>query len=66
MVKLLLPAAVDESYYMFLEDSDSSIASSDNSGSTGSTTDLEILQYLNNKDIGLKSLNVYPTIKKIF
>lgn len=51
---------------MFLEDSDSSIASSDNTGSTGSTADLETLQYLNNKDTSLKSLNVYPTIKKIF
>ena len=36
---------------------DSSIASSDNTGSTGSTADLEILQYLNNKDTSLKSLS---------
>ena len=35
---------------MFFEDSDSSIASSDNTGSTGSIADLETLQYLNNKD----------------
>ena len=28
--------------------------------------DLETLQYLNNKDTSLKSLNVYPTIKKYF
>ena len=47
---------------MFLEDSDSSIASSDNAGSTGRTADLETLQYQNNKDTSLKSLNVYPVI----
>ena len=56
----------DESYYMFLEDSDSSIASGENTGSTGSTADLETLQYLNNKDSSLKSLNTYPTIKNFF
>ena len=54
--KLLLPATVDESCYMFLKDSDSPIASSDNTGSTGSTANLETLQYLNNKDTSLKSL----------
>lgn len=53
----------DESYYMFLEDSDSSVTSTEN---TGSTADLETLQYLNNKDTDIKILNVYPTIKKIF
>ncbi|CAG9793243.1 unnamed protein product [Diatraea saccharalis] len=56
----------DESYYMFLEDSDSSVASAENTGSTGSTADFETLQYLNNKDTDIKSLNAYPTIKKIF
>lgn len=55
----------DESYYMFLEDSDSSIASGENTGSTGSTVDFETLQYLNNKDTNLKSLNAYSTIKKM-
>ena len=63
---LLLPAAVDEYYYMFLEDADSSIASSDNTGTIGSTAHLETLQYLNNKDTCLKSLNVYTIIKKFF
>ena len=48
---------------MFLEFSDSSIVSSDNTVSTGSTEDLETFQNLNNKDTSIKSLNVYPTIK---
>lgn len=60
--------ARDESYYMFLEDSDSSIASSDQSGtvSGAGTADLEALQYLNNKENSLQSLVMYPTIKKMF
>ena len=49
-----------------LEESDSSIASSGNTGSTSNTADLETFEYLNNKDTGLKSLNVYPTIKNFF
>ena len=56
----------DESSYIFLEDSDFSIANSDNTGSTYSTADLETLQYLNNKDTSLKSLNDYPRIKFFF
>ena len=59
MEKALKKKIKDESYYMFLDDSDSCIASGDNTGSTGSTADLETLQYLNNKDTSLKSLNVY-------
>ena len=51
---------------MFLEDSDSSIATSNSPGSISSAADLETLQYLNNKETRLNSLNVYPTIKKIF
>ena len=61
-----MPAATDKSYYMFLEDFDSSNASSDNSsGSTGSTADLETFQYLNNKDTSLKSLKFIVQYKKI-
>lgn len=51
---------------MFLEDSDFSVASAENTKSTGSTADLETLQYLNNKDTNIKSLNAYHTIKKMF
>lgn len=52
----------DKSYYKFLEDSDSFIVSGKNKGSTASISvflsqrDLEILRYLNNKDISLKRL----------
>ena len=66
MEKIKKKKIKDESYFVVLEESDSSIESSDNTGSTGSTTDLETLQYLNNKDISLKKLNVYSTINKYF
>lgn len=52
-----------ESYYMFVEDSDSS-AASDNVNTT--TIDLETLQYLKDEDNTLESLNRYPTVKKLF
>lgn len=51
-----------ESYYMFVEDSDSSVAS-DNANTT---IDLETLQYLKDEDNTLESLNRYPSVKKLF
>ncbi|KAL3268763.1 hypothetical protein HHI36_007863 [Cryptolaemus montrouzieri] len=52
-----------ESYYMFVEDSDSS-AASDNVNTT--TIDLETLQYSKDEDNTLESLNRYPNVKKLF
>lgn len=51
-----------ESYYMFVEDSDSS-AASDNSNTT---IDLETLQYLKDEDNTLESLKKFPNVKKLF
>lgn len=52
----------NESYYMFVEDSDSSAASD----TANTTIDLETLQYLKDDDTSLDSLNKYPNIKKVF
>lgn len=47
----------DESYFMFQDSSDSS---------SETTEDLEILQYLHDKDTSLLMLKSYPIVKKIF
>ncbi|CAG4971598.1 unnamed protein product [Parnassius apollo] len=49
-----------ESYYMFVEDSDSSAASD----YANTTIDLEALQYLKDEDNTLESLNKFPNVKK--
>ncbi|XP_056637798.1 uncharacterized protein LOC130445919 [Diorhabda sublineata] len=54
----------NESYYMFYDDSDSSLAS--DSANANTTIDLESLQYLKDNDVSLQSLNKYPTVKMLF